>query len=198
MNFKTILTLLGAVIILITVSSCSSVKVQSDVDPTFDFTKNKSFEYYGWANKSDQMLNDLDKKRIENAFADELYKRGLGYVATGGELIVALHIVVEQRQQTTATTTGMGGGYGGYGGYYGYGPGYGWGGGYSTTQINTYDYEVGTLIISVYDKAKEQLVWESSGSGEIDENPKNREKSIPMVVAKIMKEYPVPPIEEAK
>ena len=198
MNIKTFLTLLGAVIILLTVASCSSIKVQSDVDPTFDFTKNKSFEYYGWANKSDQMLNDLDKRRIEGAFADELYKRGLGLVGKDGDLIIALHIVVEQKQQTTATTTGMGGGYGGYGGYYGYGPGYGWGGGYSTTQINTYNYAVGTLIISVYDKAKEQLVWESSAAGEINENTKSREDRIKMIVAKIMKEYPIPPIEEGK
>ena len=198
MKHKIIFKLLISVVILFSITSCSSIKVYTDVDPTADFTKYKSFEYYGWANKSDQMLNDLDKRRIESAFADELYKRGLGVVDKDGDLVIALHIVVEQKQQTTATTTSMGGGYGGYGGYYGYGPGYGWGAGHSTTQVNTYNYQVGTLIISVYDKAEEKLIWESTGAGEINENPKGRDERIKMVVAKIMKEYPVPPIEEVK
>jgi hypothetical protein len=198
MSYKVIFKLLGVAIILLSIASCSSVKIHTDVDPSADFTKYKSFEYYGWADKSDQMLNDLDKRRIESAFADEFYKRGLGVVGKDGDLVIALHIVVQQKQQTTATTTSMGGGYGGYGGYYGYGPGYGWGTGYSTTQVNTYDYEVGTLIVSVYDKAKEQLIWESSGSGEINQNPKGRDKRIPVVVQKIMASYPVAPIEEEK
>lgn len=198
MSYKSILKLFGAIIVLLSIASCSSIKVVSDVDSSVDFTKYKTFEYYGWADESDKLLNDIDKRRIESAFADEFYKRGLGIVGKDGDLIVALYIVVEQKTQTTATTTNIGGGYGygGYGGYYGYGPGYGWGMGHSTTQVNTYNYEVGTLVVSVYDKAEEKLIWESSGSGEINENPKNREKSIPYVVARIMKEYPVPPMEE--
>jgi len=200
MSYKVILKLFGAVVILLSIASCSSVKYHTDVDGSVDFTQYKSFEYYGWSDSSDRMLNDLDKRRIESAFADEFYKRGLGVVGKDGDLVIALYIVVEQKQQTTATTTGMGGyggyGYGGYGGYYGYGPGYGWGAGYSSTYVNTYEYAVGTLIVSVYDKAKEQLVWESTGSGEIKEDPKNRDKSIPLVVSKMMKEYPVAPIEE--
>jgi hypothetical protein len=192
MSYKVIFKLLGAVLILLSIVSCSSVKIQTDVDSSVDFAQFKTFEYSGWADKSDQILNDIDKKRIESAFADEFYKRGLGVVAKDGQLIVALHIVVQQKQQTTATTTGMGGGYGGYGGYYGYGPGYGWGGGFSTTQISTYDYRVGTLMVSVYDKANKQLIWQSSASGEIVENPQEREKRIPVIVAKIMKDHPVP------
>ena len=186
--------IVGMVFIL---ASCSSsIKIHTDYDRTVDFTKFKSFEYYGWADGSDKILNDLDKKRIESAFADELYKRGLGVVGKDGDMVIALYIVTEEKTQTTATTTGMGGGYyGGYGGYYGYGPGYGYGSGYSSTYVNTYEYKVGTLIISVYDKAKEELIWESSGVGEISD-PGKREKSIPYVISKIMKEYPVPIIEE--
>ncbi len=185
------LLVFGMVFIL---ASCSTIKVHTDLDSTVDFKKYRSFEYYGWADGSDKILNDLDKRRIESAFADELYKRGIGVVGTDGDMVIALYIVTEQKTQTTATTTGMGG-YGGYGGYYGYGPGYGYGSGYSTTHVSTYDYEVGTLIISVYDKAEERLIWESTGTGEIND-PGKREKSIPHVIAKIMKDYPVQPIEE--
>ena len=117
------------------------------------------------------------------------------YVEKGGDMIVTLFIVVEQKTSTTATTTSMGGGYGGYyGGYYGYGPGYGWGGGHSTTSIQEYDYNVGTLVCDVFDKKDEKLIWEGIGTGEINENPKNRDKNIPKTVQAIMSKFPVPPV----
>ena len=64
--------------------------------------------------------------------------------------------------------------------------------------MNTYDYNVGTLVVDVFDKANEQLIWESAGQGTIDENPQNRDKTIPKAVAKIMSTYPVPPIKVEK
>lgn len=180
---------------LILLSSCSSLKVYSDVDSSVDFTKYKSLEYYGWADESDQLLSSLDKERIETAFGEEFKKRGIDVVESGGDMIVTLFIVVEQKTATTATTTSMGGGYGGYyGGYYGYGPGYGWGGGHSTTSIQEYDYNVGTLVCDVFDKTDEKLIWEGIGTGEINENPKNRDKNIPKTVQAIMSKYPVPPV----
>jgi hypothetical protein len=191
MKMRNVKKVLGIVMIALLFASCSTVKVHTDLDSSVDFSKYKNFEYYGWADGSDKILNDLDKRRIEKAFADELYKRGMGYVAKDGDMVVALYIVTETKTQTTATTTSMGGGYGGYGGYYGYGPGYGWGAGHSTTQVSSYDYQVGTLVISMYDTAKEQLIWESSASGELND-PDKREKSIPYVVSRIMKDYPVP------
>jgi hypothetical protein len=195
MMYRVTKYLAATLLILIGFSSCESVKVVADYDQTVDFTKYRTFEYYGWDENSEKILNDLDKRRIESSFADEFYKRGLGVVGKDGDLIIALHIVVEQKQQQTATTTGTGGYYG-HGGYYGYGPGYGWGTGYSTTTVRTYNYAVGTLIVSVYDKAEERLIWEGSAHKEIESDPKKRDKNIPYVVGRIMKKYPVPPQEE--
>lgn len=196
MKKNILIHVLGIAILAISLASCSSTKISADYDKSVDFTKYKSFEYYGWAKESDKLLNDLDKKRIEDSFANEFYARGLGYVATGGDLVITLFIVVEQKTETSANTTSMGGGYGGYyGGYYGYGPGYGWGPSYSTTTVSTYDYEVGTLVCDVFDKANEQLIWEGIVSGTIDENPQTRDKNIPKTIAYLMKKYPVPVVE---
>ena len=188
---------------------CSSVTVVSDYDKSVDFTKFKTFEYYGWADNSDRILTPFDKERIEKAFGEEFKKRGLTYVKENGDLVVALHIVTEKKTETTANTSSMGyGGYGGgYGGYYGYGPGWGWGGGYgggyggmgnSTTTYSTYDYVVGTLVVDVFDKAGEKLIWESVGTGTVDDDPQTRDDSTPKTVAKIMAPYPVAPIETKK
>lgn len=194
MKYNVFGKLLGLVAIILVLGSCSGVKVTSDYDNRVDFTQYKTFEYYGWAEESDKILNDLDKRRIEEAFGAEFKARGLTPVKSGGDLIVSLFIVVEQKQQTTANTTSMGGygGYGGYyGGYYGRGPGYGWGTGHSTTTISTYDYEVGTLVCDVFDKESEKLIWEGIANGTIKENPNNREKNIPKTVKAIMATYPV-------
>ena len=191
---KKIVFITIGVVGLILLNSCSSLKVYSDVDSSVDFTSYKSLEYYGWAEESDQLLSSLDKDRLETAFGEEFKKRGFEIVESGGDMIVTLFIVVEQKTSTTATTTSMGGGYGGYyGGYYGYGPGYGWGGGHSTTSIQEYDYNVGTLVCDVFDKKNEKLIWEGIGTGEINENPKNRDKNIPKTVQAIMSKFPVPP-----
>lgn len=199
MKYRLLIKFFGVALLFLALSSCDSVKVTSDYDKTADFTKYKTFEYYGWAQESDKILNQLDKDRIEKAFGEEFKKRGMSYVESGGDLIVTLFIVVEQKTQQTATTSGMGGGYGGYyGGYYGYGPGYGWGGGYSTTTISEYDYNVGTLVCDVFDKSEEKLIWEGIGSGTVDDNPQSRDKNIPKAVEKIMYKYPVKPISEKK
>jgi hypothetical protein len=176
-------------------SSCSSIKVVVDSDKSVDFTQYKDLEYYGWANNSDQILNRFDKERIEEAFGAEFKKRGLNIVENGeGDIVVSLYIVTEQKSQTTAHTTSTGGGYGGgYGGYYNYGPGYGWGGGHSTTTYSEYDYVEGTLIVSVFDATKKELVWESVGKGTINENPKKREEGVVRAAAEMMRQYPVKP-----
>jgi hypothetical protein len=182
-----------AIIAAFTLSSCSSTKYNVDKDGAVDFTKYNSFQYYGWAEESNKMLNQLDQDRIEKAFGAELEKRGLTYEKETGDLIVTLYIVTEQKTKTSATTTGMGGGYG-YGGYYGYGPSYGWGGGMSTahTTYSEYDYVVGTLIIDIYDAKEKKLIWESVAKGTIKEKTKGREDRINSTVGKMMIKYPVP------
>lgn len=176
----------------------SSIKVTSDYDKAYDFASVKTAEYYGWAENSDKILSPFDKERIEKAFAEEFTNRGIELVERGkGDIVVSLHIVTEQKTETTATTTNTGMGYG-YGGYYGYGPGWGWSGGTSYTTYNTYDYIVGTLLVSVYDAKEQKLVWQSAGVGTVDENASSsvREERIKRAVQYIMSKYPVKPVKQ--
>jgi hypothetical protein len=196
---------INSLLILILLASCTSTQITWDYDKEADFTNLKTYEYYGWADNSDKILNTIDKTRIEKSFAAEFTKRGISYVKEGGDMIVALYLVTEQRQETTATTTGVSGGiYGGYGygGYYGYGPrwGYGPGYGYGTAQttVSTTNYTDGTLILSVFDAKAQKLIWEGAASGTIKEDPQDRDKNIPKVAAEIMQYYPVKPLPKEK
>lgn len=172
--------------------SCSSTKITSDYDKEADFSKYKDFHYLGWAKESGEIVNDLNKRRIEKAFGNEFSKRGIKFVdQSEADAAVSLFIVVDQKTGTTAYTDY----YGGMGGMgYGYGrgyPGWGWGGGYSTTRYQEYDYLVGTLVVDVFDTETKKLVWQGVSSGTINEKTKNREDRIKKVARAIMANYPV-------
>jgi hypothetical protein len=178
---------------MLMLNACSGIKVITDTDPTIDWSNYKTLEYYGWAEESDKILTRFDKERIEKAFAEEFMKRGFELVESGGDLIVSLFIVVEEKTDKTATTSYLGGAGGYYGGYYGWGPGYGWGGGHATTTIQEYDYSVGTLVCDVFDAEKDILIWEGIGTKTVVEDPQKREKTIPKAIQALMSKFPVAP-----
>ena len=180
------------VFLLAILSSCSSTKVVSDIDSTVDFTKIKTFEYYGWAKESDKALNQFDRERIEQAFAEEGRKRGLTRVDSDGDAIVSLFVTGKVKTTQTATTTGMGmGGMGGMGRRGMGSPGWGWGGGHSTTHITESQYLEGTLMIERFDPDTKKLIWQGIGTGTVDDNPQSNEEGIPKAVAAIMKQFPI-------
>jgi len=47
--------------------------------------------------------------------------------------------------------------------------------------------------MDVYDNTTNQLIWQGVASGTVKENPKKREKSIPKMVNKLMKKFPIQP-----
>ena len=153
----------------------------SDYDKEVDFTQYKTIEYLGWSKGSEALLNDLEKERIETAFAGEFTKRDLEIVEDNADLVVSLFLVLDQKTTRTAYTNHYGGGF--YRGYYGYGN--------STTTIHDYDYTARTLIIDVFDAKTKRLVWQGIGKGTVDENPQTAEKRIPQTVAKIMEKFPI-------
>jgi hypothetical protein len=178
------------------ISGCSSVKVHSDYDKAADFSNYKTYEFLGWADESDKIINDLDKNRIQNAFANEFSKRNMEYVESNGDLAVSLFIVVDQKTSVTAYTNHMS-----MGGW-GYGAGWGWYGGYggigmgtSTTHYSENDYLEGTLVVDVYDTNTKKLIWQSVGQKTIEENPKNRDRNTTYAAEKIMKPFPIEPMK---
>jgi hypothetical protein len=197
-KMKKILGILSIASIVFLASCGSGITVSYDYDKEADFSKYKKFEYYGWADNSDKILSDLDKRRIESAFADEFEKRGITFVEGDGDAVVSLFIVVNQETSVTAYTDhyNMGGAYGPYG----YGPGWGWGYGTSTTRYQENDYLVGTLVVDVFDKAERKLIWQGVGQKTVDDNSNTavKDKNVQKAAQSIMINYPVKPIEEDK
>ncbi len=182
--------LLVLIILSFFVSACSTLKVTSDFDESADFTKYKTYSYLGWSKNCSELVNDLDKKRVETAFNNEFKSRGMTIVASGGDIEISLYLVTDTKTATTAYTDY----YGGFTGYY-YRHAWGWGLGYATTTYHEYDYTVGTLVCDVIDGQSKKLVWQGVGSGTVSENSAGRKKKIPAAVKKIMTLYPVAPVQ---
>ena len=165
-----------------------TAQVTSDYDKDADFSAFKTYTFKGWSKGSDSELNDLDKRRVEQAFKEELSARGLELNDQNADVAITLFLVVDEKTSTTAYTNytgGMG---------YGYGWGWGMGMGSSTTTYNQNDYQVGTLVIDFYDDNTKKLVWQGTITKTLS-NPKKRDKRIPKAVAQLMKKYPIQPSE---
>lgn len=171
-------------------------QVKSDYDKTADFTKYKTYSFAGWQKGSEQQINDLDKKRIYDAFKSEFELRGMKYQETGADATITLYLVLQNKTSTTAYTNyNTGFGY--------YPPRWGWGMGYATpmgmgTATTTYtenDYVEGTMVVDMYDNGSKTLVWQGVLTKVVKEDPKKREKSIPKSISKLMKPFPVQPVK---
>jgi len=179
---KTLYQILTLLLVL-AITSCSSLKTSYDYDRDVDFSAYKTYQF---AEGVDEIpLNDLNKGRLLKAIATQMKVKGFTE-AQNPDVVVDLYLTAQQKQTATATTTGMGG-MGGYGRR-----GWGMGGGMTTTHVNYSDYTVGTLIVSLADASKQQLVWQGRAEKTISEGatPEKREKNINNAAAKIFSKYP--------
>jgi Domain of unknown function (DUF4136) len=166
------------IVMAISITSCSSVKVAYDYDKQADFTKFKTYAFTEEVAKLP--VDDLNRARIVEGTEKELAAKGFTKSDTPDVLI---DIFLTAKKRTEAVANNSGG--------YGYGR-YGYGGGFSTTTINYNEYIDGTLLINMVDKSTEKIVWQGRGTKTIDENASasKRESNINYALKQIFMNYP--------
>ncbi|MHA7099066.1 DUF4136 domain-containing protein [Roseivirga pacifica] len=176
---------LGLAMLMLMIGLTGFAQVKSDYSKEADFSKIKTYSFAGWQKESGDVINEIDQKRIQNAIAAELEKRGLEYKEDNADAVVTLFAVVDTKTSRSSYTNFNGG--------YGYRGRWGWGAMplTATTQYTEYDYRVGTLVIDMYDNDEKELIWQGVISSTVKENPKNREKRIQRRVAKLFKQIPI-------
>lgn len=179
-------------IFLILVSLNGFSQVTADYDKSVDFTKFKTYSFAGWQKDSGKLLNDLDSKRLLDAFVAEFKSRNLTLVKDNADLVVTLYLVIDNKTSTTAYTDYTGG--------VGMRAGLGWGMGVgavgmgsSTTTYSEDDYQEGTLVVDAYDATTKKLQWQGVSQSVVQKNASKRDKTIPKKVKSLMKKYPVAP-----
>ena len=116
--------------------------VKTDFNKSTDFSGYKTFMWI----KEPNTTNPLLKQRVVDDVNAVLTARGLQLVTSNADLGIAAHTAT--KEQNTLNTF-----------YDGFGGGWRWGGGFgsATTMVNTY--EVGTLVVDMFDSRTKEAIW---------------------------------------
>lgn len=155
-------------------------KVRTDWDHDADFSKFQTFRVVKISD--DPAISQLAEQRITGALVDELTKKGLRKVETGGDLLVGFQASVEEQKQYTTFSDG-------------FGPGWGYGarwGGYGSTMSTTTSSSipVGALTIDMMDPARKQLVFRATATDTLSDKPQKNAEKIKKAMRKIFDKYP--------
>jgi len=164
-------------------SACSGVKVRTDYDPAADFT---TLHTYAWLptpreKTGDPRIDDpLINSRIERSIDSALATKGFAKVeADQADFHVTFYVGIDRKLDVTTMPRAYG--------YYG-----AWGGVYGATTTYVDQYDVGTLLIDVIDRARNQLVWRGIGEARLRQSrtPEESERRIQKTVDAIFKSFP--------
>ncbi|MCX2742025.1 DUF4136 domain-containing protein [Pontibacter anaerobius] len=183
-------------LLFLTLASCSRIPQanrQYAYDPTVDFTKFQTFNWYRAevpkpvAGGAGPQFNLLLDQRVKEAVASELVKDGLRPEVQNPGLLVAYDLAVDASQAPTSDYTfpeGFG---------YGYSYWFGYRFRYNTAGITNYrpiqSFPAGTLVIDLIDPSTNQLLWRGFAEAGINPTSQDMER-ISLVVADIMSEFP--------
>lgn len=181
----------------LTVRCGSAIAVTSDYDKGVDFKKYKTFSFYHL--KTTGEVSQVNADRLVKAIVLEMKGKGFVESADNPDLLINAVTVLTEKEAVSVSSE-----YYGYGGYYrpyAYGYGYGYGAvGYpveNEAAVKEYSYKDGTIMIDILDAKSEKLIWEGTGTAEINTKPSDPAKVISYAVAKIMESFP-PELKKSK
>lgn len=183
----------GVVALAIAAAACGGLDVTTDWDPAFDFRTPQTFTVLNTARG--EPLDRLDDERVKSAIAATMTAKGLRQVADTSEADIAVGYQFTSEEHSSYQTVNTGWnsyGYGGYGGWYR--PGYGAPMMTASSSRTTEQrYDVGSLLIAVFDTEAREMVYTSTGSKTLDDtrrSPEEMQQRIDAAVADILRDYP--------
>lgn len=172
-------------------------KIYIDYDKNYDASHIKTFAWVNTSETSLESSNPLLHSRIVNAIEHYIAQSGVREVEANPDVNVTYHASAKEELSVNTTDWGYGypggwgyGRYGGYGGYYGryYGGAWGGYGGSSTTTVSTY--QVGTLVIDIWDAETQELIWRGMAANiTVTPNPAKMEKRIDKALQKMVRKW---------
>jgi hypothetical protein len=166
-----LLALLGLALL----AGCSGIKVSIDYNRDWDFN---SYRTYDWVADSPPVLRDplidttMLERRVKNAVDRELNIKGYRKSKDSPDFWVAYHVATQN--QVDVSTCGY---------HYPTSP-HCWG-----SEVETYSYTKGTLLLDIIDSESEELVWRGSAESAIYD-VKDAEQTINQAVKKMLKSFP--------
>jgi len=174
---KALFNLIAGMFLLAGTSFAQQVK--TDYDRSADFGKYKTFS---WEHVKTQDALDVD--RIKSAVNAALTAKGWAQVDSGGDISIMAIQMTHDQQTLNTFYDGFGGGWGwrrfGGGGFGGFGD--------ATTTTDTY--QVGTVVVDLFDTKTKQLLWRGTTSDTLSNNSNKNIENLNKGVEKMFKKFP--------
>ncbi len=172
MTLAKCLTFLQAFVLLTAFASGQDVHYNYDRGTNF-----AAYKTYQWLEAPGRVPDQLIDRDIKRSIDEQLAQKGLSKVEKDADVYVAYQAAINLEKGVDLWGTG----FGGFGGW-----------GDRTVQGQTSTIPVGTLIVSLYDVGKKQLIWRGDATKTIDlnKNPDKNYKNLQKTMAKLFKNYP--------
>lgn len=162
-------------LVMLTTTLAFAQRVTTDYDKSADFSTYKTFTWI----KEPKTNNPLVRQRIIDGVNAALIAKGLRLTTGQADLGVAAHTATKEERSLNTFYDGFGGGWrwrpiGGFGS--------------ATTTVNTY--EVGTLVVDIFDTRTKEAVWRGTSTKTLSDNPQKNEASLNKAVAKMFDKFP--------
>lgn len=176
MKFKHLLITIAALIL----TACASApKVNIDSDPTVKFSE---YRTYSWLAEP-KFGSPLVQQRLVDSINKRMQAKGLTLVQNG-EIAIAANVATQQKQSlTTFYDTPA---YAGWG-WRGMGPGMGT----ATTTVDTY--EVGTLVVDMFDTKSKRAIWRGVATATVPDSQEKVSTLLEQSLDQMFAEYPPVP-----
>ncbi len=176
---KKLIFLSAAILSVFLITSCGpTLTVTNDYDHTANFSQYHTFRIVKLEQQY-QSLNQLNQNRVINAVRQQMIAKGFTE-AENADLLVNITSILKNEKEIVANSYGYGGGY----------RPYAWGGGNMSTTVNVQNYIAGSLIIEVAAAQGNKLLWEGIGNQDINSPSSDPDKTVPVIVQKIMASFP--------
>jgi hypothetical protein len=193
MRFRVLLVLFAVLI----AGPAFAGKIYIDYDKEYDGSKNKTWAWVEADNATLAQTDPLLHSKIVETIAGYIKESGVTQVDDDPDVYVTYHGSSKEEMSVNTTSMGYGypgswgyGSYGGYGGYYGryYGGSYGGYAGSATSTVSSY--QVGSLVIDIWDAETEEIVWRGIAADiVIPDNPAKLEKKIDKALSKMVAQW---------
>ena len=156
---------------VVAAACASSIRVRTDYDRDVNFKKYRTFAYRDGNSTGNPVLD----QRIKSDVVAALKARGLDEVRVeNADAIIVAHAATRTRRT--------------YDTFY---DGWGWRYRWSRPTVVVNEFEVGTIVVDLFDQQSKNAVWHGYASRVLHDDPEKDADQTDRAVSQIFREYPV-------
>jgi len=167
--------LFGCAMTMMVANAAFAQSVKTDYDKQANFSQYKTFMWI----KEPKTTNPLVRQRVIDDVNATLTGKGLRLVTSDADVSIAAHAATAQERTLNTFYDGFGGGwrwrhFGGFGS--------------ATTTVTTY--QIGTLVVDIFDARTKEAIWRGTSSKTLSDNPQKNAESLNKAITKMFKDFP--------